>query len=276
LPTSKFDGDAAGHRNIQRMKRQLAINARAAAAADGVAYVPVDRCAPVGRRGISMILSAFRLTSEERFNELPRKDRHHIAASVMQHTGGMRFGHFRDRQYPLDAFAIDGVDASIRLITDWSRYAGRRQYCIEFPAAPRFQSMWYEVFAPNGNLLDSYPAATVLHWHFRRLQRDGERVVFAPVLNETVSREDRQSWIREVLWRALPIPEREARLVVQNVTPHSFRPGLAGDLHREGVSLQRIGSICRWNTPRVVRLYAERPCLSMTRLTNGFRLIERL
>ena len=208
LPTSKFDGDAAGHRNITRMKKQIAIDAREEARANGHAFQPADRCSPVGRRSISMILSAFRLTSEERFNELCRKDRHHIADSVMQHTGGMRFGHFPDRQYPLDAFAVDAVDATLRLVTDWSRYAGRRQYCIEFPAAPRFRSMWYEIFAPNGDLIDSYPAATVLHWHFRRLRRDGEEVVFAPNRpGESCSRDERQAWIREVLWLALPISE---------------------------------------------------------------------
>ena len=177
----------------------------------------------------------------------------------MQHTGGMRFGHFPDRQYPLESFAIDAVDATIRLVTDWSRYAGRRQFCIEFPAAPRFRSMWYEIFAPNGDLIDSYPAATVLHWHFRRLQRDGENVVFAPKQpGESCSRDERQSWIREVLWRALPIAETEARLSVQDVTPHSLRPGLACDLHREGVAIQRIGSICRWNTARASGSFVHR------------------
>ena len=75
LPTSKFDGDAAGRRNITRMKKQIVIDAREAARASGNAYQPADRCSPVGRRGVSMILSAFRLTSEERFNELSRKDR---------------------------------------------------------------------------------------------------------------------------------------------------------------------------------------------------------
>ena len=78
-----------------------------------------------------------------------------------------------------------------------------------------------------------------------------------------------------MLLAALPISEREARAAVEEVTPHSFCAGLAGDLFRAGVSLQRIQSICRWNVPRVVRIYAERPCLSASRLTEGFRLIER-
>ena len=274
LATSKFDGNPHAYKSLAKMKKQLAIDARQAAQDAGVPYEPVDRCTPVGYKGVSMILSSFALTSEERFNALSRKDRHHIANTVMQHTGGMRFGGFGARNYGLDAFVIDAA-GTIRLITDYSRYPGVRQFAIEFAASPRFEEMWYKIYAPSGAMIDSYPAATVLHWHFRRLQRDGERRVFAPVRGELCSRDDRQAWIRETLLAALPISEREARAAVEDVTPHSFRAGLAGDLFRAGVSLQRIASICRWHVPRVVRIYAERPCLSASRLTEGFRLIQR-
>ena len=127
-----------------------------------------------------------------------------------------------------------------------------------------------------GDLIDTYPAATIMHWHFRQLQRAGEQFIFAPVAGAVCTRDERQNWIREVLSAALPIVEKEARALVDQVTPHSFRAGLAGDLFREGVALQRIASICRWNTPRVVRLYAERACLSMFRETLCFRIVRRL
>ena len=273
LATSKFDGDAGSYRAVTKMKRQLAIDARATAKAAGVAYEPVDRCTPVGHKGVSMILSAFALTGEVNFNAMLRKDRHHVAGLVMQHTGGLRFGGFGARNYTIDSFVVD-ASGTIRLVTDWGRYPG--QYTIEFSASPRFEAMWYHVFAPCGDLVDTYPAATIMHWHFRRLQRDAERQVFAPVSGEICSRDDRQAWIRAALSDALPLLEREARDAVNDVTPHSFRAGLAGDLFRAGVSLQRIASICRWRTPRVVRMYAERPSLSACRLTDGFRLIERI
>ena len=272
LATSKFDGDACMYRSVSKMKKQLAIDARAAAAEAGTAYEPVDRCTPIGNRGVNMILSAFALTCEEQFNKLSRRDRHHVAASIMQHTGGMRFGSFGARNYTTDSFIADAA-ATLHLITDWSRYQ-REQFAIEFSTSPRFEAMWYKIFAPNGDMIETYPAATVLHWHLRRLRRDGERHIFAPVAGETCSRDDRQKWLRDVLFAALPISEREARIAVEDVTPHSFRAGLAGDLFRAGVSLQRISSVCRWFS-RVVRTYAERPCMSSRRLTNGFRLIER-
>ena len=175
--------------------------------------------------------------------------------------------------HTLDSFRSD-TGGTIRLVTDWSRYSGRGQFYSELPANPRFEAMWYHIYAPNGDLIDTYPAATLLHWYFRQLRRDDERYVFAPVLGDKCTREARQDWIRDVLYQPLPIPEREARLAVEDATPHSFRAGLAGDLFREGVSLQRIKIICRWFLC-VVRTYAERPCLSMSKLTNGFRLIQR-
>ena len=105
--------------------------------------IDVDRCTPVARPGVSMLLSAFRVSSEPRFNVLTRKDRHHVEGMVMQHTGGMRFGHFPDREYQIESFHVDAADGSMRLVTDWMK-----QVCIEFPASPRFAATWYEVYAP--------------------------------------------------------------------------------------------------------------------------------
>ena len=108
--------------------------------------------------------------------------------------------------------------------------------------------MWYKIWAPNGDLITTYPAATLLHWHFDQIQQAGETRIFAPVLGATVSREARQQWLRTALLDALPLAETEARALIDQVTPHSFRSGLSGDLFREGVALQRVGSICRWNS----------------------------
>ena len=80
----------------------------------------------------------------------------------MQHTGGMRFGGLRTMHYTTESFTVDST-GTLRLVTDWSRYSGRRQFAIEFPASPRFEAMWYHVYAPSGDLIDTYPAATILH-----------------------------------------------------------------------------------------------------------------
>ena len=96
-------------------------------------------------------------------------------------------------------------------------------------------------------------------------------MIYAPVKGEAPTREGRQDWLRQAILQALPLDDAARDLVVK-VTPHSFRAGLAGDLYRDGVATPQIQSVCRWNSVRVVRLYAERPALLMSRSTTGFRL----
>ena len=101
-------------------------------------------------------------------------------------------------------------------------------------------------------------AAQIMRWHFNRLRRDGECVVFAPVRGQRPLHDDRQVWLRVTVRAALPAHEAVAIALVGDISPHSFRSGLASDLLREGVSITVIDSICRWKETRAIRLYAER------------------
>ena len=92
----------------------------------------------------------------------------------------------------------------------------------------------------------SVTAADVLRWHFNRLRRDGETVIFAPVRGVGASHDDRQVWLRAAVRAALPANEVAAIALVNDISPHSFRAGLASDLLREGVSIAIIDSVCRW------------------------------
>ena len=273
LANSKFDAKPVEYGKIRNMKKQVALDAHTKSARQGKKYVAVERCTPVGKRGVDMLLSAFTITTEARFRRLRREDRHQIVTSVMQHTGGMCFGQFTERDYTLGAFISDAADNSLRLVTDYSRYSGRRQYWIEFEAFPRYECMWYHVRSEDGTIRCTLTAAMIMQWHFKVLREQGERHIFRPAKDIGTTRDQRQKWLRRVLWRALPMRERKARTLIADVTPHSFRAGLAGDLLHEGVSLQIIGSVCRWNSMIDVRLYAERPCMSMSRTTEQFRLI---
>ena len=67
------------------------------------------------------------------------------------------------------------------------------------------------------------------------LKKEGDLRVFAPANGETSSREECVIWLRETLMTGLSLYECNARQLVQNVTPHSFRPGLAGDLRQAGM-----------------------------------------
>ena len=132
--------------------------------------------------------------------------------------------------------------------------------------------MRYDLCQSDGAVVRWVTAAEVMRWHIRQLRRDGERLFFAPRPGDVESRDSRQAWLRTMFLAALPADELRARRLVALVSPHSFRSGLAGDLYREGASFSRIGSICRWNSVPAIRLYAERPCLYRSRMTDAFRL----
>ena len=98
--------------------------------------------------------------------------------------------------------------------------------------------------------------------------------MFAPVPGRDISREDRQEWLRGALLAALPPSEVRAREMVSGVTPHSFRPGLAGDLLRDGWQLDAIAVKCRWQGTRNARMYAERMSLGAARRKTAFRRLR--
>ena len=169
---------------------------------------------------------------------------------------------------------IDASDSSLRLVTDWHRYSGRHRYCLEFPAFPKWQAQMYTLRDADGAVVDVVPAASVMHWHLEQLEELDEDLLFSPDGEWPPSRENRQAWLRRALLAALPEQDARARTLVSEVTPHSFRPGLAGDLFREGASLWQIAFICRWHSLQAIRLYVERPCLAMSRRSKAFRMID--
>ena len=274
LATSRFDDDSVMYRRIRDMKNQLFIEYRARAGTEETELGP-NRCTPLGCRAVSFLFNSFAVVDRTSFGRLARADRHHLAACAMQHTCAMRFGHFPARAYVRDMFARDPDNGSLRLVTDWHRYSGRRKYCLTFAAAPQYRARMYTLRDAHGDEVDFVSAATILTWHFHFLQRDHEQTVFAPRSGVQPSRHSRQEWLRAALLAALPVGDARARAMVEDVTPHSFRPGLAGDLLREGMLPQAIAVECRWADIRNVRLYGERLPLSAARRSSAFRLNAR-
>ena len=194
---------------------------------------------------------------------------------VMQHTGAMRFGHFPARGYRLQHFTVDSTLGDITLTTDWHRYAGRRRYRLRFPAVPDGTTRWYEVRNTTGETIVHLSAANILRWHFQQLRQAHEDTVFAPTLGVEVTRLERQRWLRGVLLAALPLREVTARAMVDEVTPHSFRPGMAADYLRAGWHLDAIAIRCRWQGSRNACMYAERMPLADARRGEDFRRLPR-
>ena len=273
LSTSRFDSDSLTYRVIVMMKKQLSLDHKEAFGGDPELYGP-NRCVPLGQRSISTLLSAFRVHNEPSFLQLDRADRHNLFGCVMQHTAAMRFGHFPSRAYTIDDFEVDPVDNSIRLVTDWHRYSGRRRYCLLFAAFPEHASQWYDIYSQRGHVIDRVAAATIMHWHFRALRASGERTVFAPDADAAASRDARQKWLRVKLLATTPLNEIRAREMIAEVTPHSFRPGLAGNLLAEGVPLKQITVICRWSGVGIAKIYADRRPLAAYRSSTSFRLLR--
>ena len=140
LPSNKWDGCPLLRRDIDSMKNEITLlfNAK------GAGVTGVKRSTPLCFRSVGFLLSAYQVWNEEYFNSLDRRNRHHVANCVMQHTKAMRFGHFLHRRYTTHSFSRD-VYACRRLYTDWHRYSGRRRYCLEFSRSPAWACLRYTV-----------------------------------------------------------------------------------------------------------------------------------
>ena len=107
------------------------------------------------------------------------------------------------------------------------------------------------------------------------MQAVGETVVYCPRgSGVTPSREERQRWLRMVLLAALPRSDKVARALVEKVTPHSWRPGLAGDMLAEGTTDAERMRRCRWLSKRVADMYAERPSLGRQRQSSSVQRLK--
>ena len=271
LPNSKYDGNPELRRSLERMKKQLRLDAALEKEEDNVER-DVGRATPLDQGSVELLLSAFQIFDEDAFLRRSREDRHNVMLSAVQYTAGVRFGHFLARQFTEASFR-KRPNGSYHLVSDWSRYPSARRYCLDFLAVPRYSCQLFRVRRTDGSIGATLTAATLLKWHFRQLRADNETSLFRPVASKEPTRGARQRWLRNTLWAALPLHEKEARDLVGLVSPHSFRAGLAGDLHRHGTSFSRIGAICRWSSPAAIRIYATRPSLSMARKTRAFRVL---
>lgn len=264
LPTSRFDGDPSLRRDVTNMKRQLHLDYREKHGGVAAAYGP-DQCCPMDNTAVCIILTALKIFSRKSFMAKSRFTRMHVVGSVMQHSRGMRFGHFIARMYTWQAFLWSHGKQSYTLVTDWHRYSGKHRYFLSFPVKPKLLALRY-VLHPTPTSTVVLSAGTIMRWHFQWMRSVGETVVFCPRgPGVTPDRAARQKWLRLILSLALPKDDTAARAAISEVTPHAFRPGLANDLIADGMPFQDMMRFCRWASERVARMYAARPTLGMLR-----------
>ena len=139
---------------------------------------------------------------------------------------------------------------------------------------PARRCLQYQVKSQDGGTV-TLTAADVIMWHFQWMRAVGERVVFYPRGPRVPpDREHRQQWLRQMLITIIPCDDVVGRKCVDEVTPHAFRPGLAGDLLQEGAPMPEIMRRCRWMSERVARIYAERPSLGARATTAVIHVVE--
>ena len=271
LPTRVLDGKPWFHRVIANCKRQVVLDFRAQHG-DSAEFA-VDQCCPLGNIIICLIVTALGVFSAKDYMRLSRYSKHHLLCCFLQHTCGMRFGHFAARMYTIYMFVWSAADKAFGLMTDWHRYSGRYRYFLRFPMFPRLQCLRYVVYPEPGKPV-VLTAAKVMRWHFQWMKAVGETVVFCPRgSGVSPSRDERQRWLRMILLAALPRSDTVARSLVEKVTPHSWRPGLAGDMLAEGSTDAERMRRCRWLSKRVADMYAERPSLGRQRQSSS---VQRL
>ena len=247
LPLQKHEHPTILHKHVRRMVRELQLrHARSATP-------KLAGSTPLGGEEISTMLRMFAVSNKISFCRLPHACRHHIAVSAMQHTAGLRFGHFIFRNYTKAALIWTSLGAT--LLTNWQRYPGKSCAAIVFPFKPRWRCFKY-VYNARGNFIT---AADILRWHVAAMSL--QDLLFEPIPGRQADRGDRQRWLRAVCQGCFTI-STHASHALMNVTPHSFRGGMAVDMLGEGASLEQIAARGRWLSRKAVKLYAGKCTLS--------------
>ena len=110
----------------------------------------------------------------------------------------------------------------------------------------------YEIYAGDGSVRRTFTAAQVLQWHMQGERSRKATDLFAP---DDESSSEFQKWLRASFKALLAEDTKEVLALVNAITPHSFRAGMAGDLDRENVSRARIKRIGRWESDRAMEQY---------------------
>ena len=75
-------------------------------------------CCPLGNAIVYLIVTALGVFSRARYMRLSRYSKHQVLACFLQHSCGMRFGHFAARMYTSFAFAWSMQAQAFDLMTD--------------------------------------------------------------------------------------------------------------------------------------------------------------
>ena len=253
LPTAKTEGPALQRLQLAMVTRAIRKRLAAALRAAGKQVGP-KRSMALGRVAMGLLFSAYGATSFAGFSALPQVVRCWLTVCVAMGTGCMRF--FLVRWLWQHAYLRwSGLDKTYRVAADWRKMRNGGEYTVPFPVSPQYQAMYYPVYSPGGAVIGSFTAAAVLAWQVRLTGSSQARRLFAPDGGEAPRRSECQCFMRWSFRSLLTAGKGEVSAWVATMTPHGWRAGVAGDLHREKVRPKIIMQTGRWRSRRAMEQY---------------------
>ena len=253
LPTAKGEGPSRLKLQLSMVSKEVGKKWKKKLALEGKSTAP-KRSLALGNVAIGLLFSAYNAGTKRGFAKLSRDDvRHHLVTCISMHTGCMRFGLIQEMREKEASFRWSEPDQCWRLASDWHKMKRRVDtYMINYPKKPAFKAMKYHVYANNGSARREFTAAKVIQW---QMELEGSRKavdLFAP---ENSSSAEFRRWLRASFKALLAEDAEEVKAMVDAITPHSFRAGMAGDLERENVPRPRIKKAGRWDSDRAMEQY---------------------
>ena len=201
-----------------------------------------------------MLFSAYGATTERGFQKADRSIRHWLCVSSSMHTGCMR-NRLMQELWNKGSARWSDIESGFRMTGDWRKMKNGGPFSILFPAKPEIQPMVYPAFDACGKQVGSFTAAEVLRWQIEIEGSNQCRHIWAPTGDKRPTRYSLQSFIRESFRQLLTGNDKEIEALVQSMTPHSFRAGMAGDLDRAGYPITVNMKLGRWESERAAKLY---------------------
>ena len=253
LPTAKGEGSMELRLQLAMVTRDIQKKQVRANKAVGRSSDP-KRSLALGRVAVGLLFSAYGADTESGFRSLRKSTRNWLRICVAMHTGCMRFKLMK-KLCKKEVLRWSQADNTFRLASDWRKMKRGGAFTVPFPMQPQFEAMQYSSYTPQGAKRNRFTAASVFQWHVRRSGSTSGHL-FAPMGRRKVTRRAFQAWLRESFRRLLVGPQDEVDALVNAITPHSFRAGMASDLEREGVPRLNIKKIGRWTSDKAMEQYA--------------------
>lgn len=213
------------------------------------------RSLALGKVAVGMLFSAYGATTRKGFRSLPREVKHYLAMCVCMHTGCMRFQLIREL-FKKGKFRWSQAGRQYMIASDWDKMKRRTgHYTVKFAMEPKFAAMKYAVYGTKGEVVRTFTAARVLRWHIAEVGTHEAKNLFAPDFGEAPSSRKFKAWLRSSFRALLTGESRMVEAMVEAITPHSFRAGLASDLEREDVPRSTTKKLGRWSSTRAMEQY---------------------